>query len=474
MRALATERQNRKFYPAMGAPRGVRIAFLESYLMQDARSELIPIADLKPYENNPRSHSKKQIRAVAESIKLYGFNTPIVIDEHGVIVAGHCRLEAAKLLALETVPAIRLANLSQAELRAYRIADNKTSDLSQWDKKLLAVELQAVLKTDIKLESATAFSTAEVDNVLSEAKEAFGPDVSPEDLLPAQVDGVVVSRPGDVWLLGNHALMVADARSPDTWAMLMGTERAAMMFTDPPYNVPIDGFAVGKGKNKHSDFAMACGEMSDDEFEAFLVSALEPMQAVSALGAVFYVCMDWRHLYHLLGAGRRANLEQINLVTWVKSNGGMGSLYRSRHEQIVVFRNGGAPNLNNVELGKNGRNRTNVWEYAGANAFSATRAGDLADHPTVKPARMVADAIKDVTRRNDYVLDGFAGSGTTLIAAEMTGRIARAAEIDPHYVDVAVRRWQAATGRKANLHETGETFEEREEAVVQRSKGYAS
>jgi DNA modification methylase len=247
----------------------------------------------------------------------------------------------------------------------------------------------------------------------------------------------------------------------------MGADQAALVITDPPYNVAIEGHVSGKGCTRHREFAMATGEMSEGEFIASLHRFLAAALTGAAPTVLLYVFMDWRHLYEALTAARGLGLELINLCVWNKTNGGMGSLYRSKHELVLVLGRGGDPHRNNVELGKHGRSRTNVWDYAGLNTFRSGRDAELAMHPTVKPVAMIADAIRDVTTRGDLVLDPFGGSGTILIAAEKTGRRARSTEIDPHYCNVAIRRWEAFTGKSAVLSATGETFED----VAERRRG---
>jgi DNA modification methylase len=238
---------------------------------------------------------------------------------------------------------------------------------------------------------------------------------------------------------------------------------AEFVFTDPPYNVAIDGHVCGLGRVRHREFAMGCGEMSEAEFTAFLKAVFALLAENSVEGSIHQICMDWRHIWEMLGAGRTVYSELKNLCVWNKTNAGMGSFYRSKHELVFVWKAGTAAHLNNFELGQHGRHRTNVWDYAGVNTMRAGRLQELAMHPTVKPTALVADAIKDCSRRGGLVLDPFGGSGTTLIAAERTGRKARALEIDPSYVDVAVRRWQAYAGKSAVLAGSGETFETIEE-----------
>ena len=304
----------------------------------------------------------------------------------------------------------------------------------------------------------TGFELGEIDITLGEAGEKQSDADDREDAIPAH-DGPIVSRSGDLWFLGKHRLLCGDARAEAAYAVTLSGEKANLLFTDPPYNVPIVGHVSGQGRLTHAEFAMASGEMSEAEFTSFLVAFLSLSKSSVVDGAILFVCMDWRHLFELFTAGRACALALKNLCVWNKDNGGMGSLYRSKHELVAVFKAGSAPHLNTVELGRSGRNRTNVWDYAGVNTFRKGREDELAMHPTVKPVALVAEAIKDVSRHGDLVLDPFAGSGTTVIAAEKTGRCARAIEVEPRFVDVAVRRWQSFTGKEATLAATGRSFE---------------
>lgn len=415
---------------------------------------------LKPNSRNARTHSKKQIAQIAESIRTYGFTVPLLIDGDGLIIAGHGRLEAAKLLGLRGVPVIVLEGLSEAKKRALLLADNKLAENAGWNRETLAVELpelaELLIDEDLDI-SITGFEPVEIDQIITDF-EADSTD--PADTIEsAWQSAQVVSKPGDLWQLGNHRLLCGDSRNRDHLDRLMGRECAAMAFLDPPYNVRIKGI-VGRGRMKHGEFAMASGEMSQSDFVAFLEATLGAAAAVSRNGAVHYVCMDWRHISELIEAGHEVYGEMLNLVVWAKSNAGQGSFYRSQHELIGVFRVGEGKHLNNVELGRHGRSRSNVWHYAGVNTFTNGRMDELSAHPTVKPVAMVADALKDCTRRGDGVLDSFSGAGTTILAAERVGRRAYALELEPKYVDVAVRRWQAFTRRDAVHADTGQTFEE--------------
>jgi DNA modification methylase len=420
------------------------------------------VRDLRPYPNNARTHSPKQIRQIAKSIKRFGFCNPVLTDDDNQIVAGHGRVAAAKLLDFDAVPVVRLSHLSDAEKRAYILADNKLAERAGWDRELLAIELQGLVDLNFEID-LTGFETTEIDFILEDAREASGIQSGPEDDTPAYAGGVAVSRVNDLWSLGNHRLLCGDAREQASYDMLLEGQKAQFVFTDPPYNIAIDGNVCGLGRIRHREFAMASGEMTEAEFTGFLKTNFERLAANTTDGSVHMVCMDWRHQGEMLAAGREVYSELKNLCVWNKSNAGMGTFYRSKHELIYVWKNGTAAHANNFELGQHGRYRTNVWDYPGISTQRAGRLQELAMHPTVKPVALVADAIKDVSAPGNLVLDPFAGSGTVLIAAERTGRKARALEIDPAYVDVAVRRWQTYTGKSAVLVATGETFEQREE-----------
>jgi DNA modification methylase len=414
---------------------------------------------LKPYPQNARTHSKQQIRQIAESIRIFGFTNPILIDKENTIVAGHGRVEAAKLLDLDRVPTIRLESLSQAQIRAYVIADNKLAEHAGWDKSTLAIELQHLLTLDCADfdVTITGFEVAEIDAILEEAKEAG----ELEDQVPEPLDHAPVTEPGDLWLLGKHRVLCGNSLDEESYRTLMSHRRAAAVFSDPPFNVKIDGHATGKGAIRHREFAMASGEMTEMEFISFLNNSLNLLARYSANNSVHFICMDWRHAGDLITAGKQNYDEFLNLCVWVKDNGGMGSFYRSQHELVLVFRKGRGPHRNNIQLGKFGRNRTNVWQYPGIHTLSKGEEGNLfALHPTVKPVAMVADAILDSTARGEVVLDSFLGSGTTLMAAERVGRNCCGMEIDPAYVDVSIRRWQNYTGEAAVHAQTDRRFHE--------------
>jgi DNA modification methylase len=426
--------------------------------MRNLQIEQTPIHALRPHRQNARTHSKRQIRQIATSIGRFGFCNAILIDDDLTILAGHGRVEAAKLLGLTSVPTVRLSHLSEEDKRAYVIADNRLAEKAGWDRNLLAIELQGLIDIGFEVE-LTGFETPDIDLLLEEALEATG--LSPaDDQLPVIRSGAPTSQRGDLWVLGAHRLLCGDARAPASYTRLLGGKAADLVFTDPPYNVCIDGHVSGRGRIRHGEFAMASGEMTEAEFIQFLSVTLGQAVEASRDGALHYVCMDWRHLLELLSAGREIYDGYLNLCVWNKNNGGMGSFYRSKHELVAVFKVGTAPHINNVELGRHGRNRTNVWDYPGVNTFRPGRIDELAMHPTVKPVALIADVIKDASRRSNLVLDPFAGSGSTIIAAEKTGRQARALEIDPHYVDLIIRRWQSYTGSPALLDTTTTSFED--------------
>lgn len=405
------------------------------------------LEELKPYERNARTHSKKQLDQIAESIKEFGFTNPVLIDAKDQIIAGHGRVDAAKALGYVKVPTIRLEDMSEAQRRAYIIADNRLAENAGWDNDILAAELQFLVDAEIDFDiSLTGFDAPEIDILIETAQAKTDPD---DQVSPVSDDMPVVSRTGDLWQLGRHRLLCGDALVAESYMALLQGEQAEMVFTDPPYNVPIDGHVSGLGANRHEEFEMASGEMTPEEFKDFLCQVFVNLTANSSDGSIQFICMDWRHIHEITTAAAGVYSETKNVCVWNKDNGGMGSLYRSKHELVFVFKNGKSPHINNIELGRHGRNRTNVWDYPGVNSFSGERAQAQAMHPTVKPLALVADAILDCSNRNGIILDPFSGSGTTIMAAERVGRQARCIELDPRYVDVAIRRWQEATGEQA-------------------------
>ncbi|MEQ9488028.1 MAG: DNA methyltransferase [Alphaproteobacteria bacterium] len=424
----------------------------------------VPLETLKRAPNQARTHNPAQIAKISNSIRRFGFVVPIVVDETGEIVAGHARYEAAKVLGLEMVPVLEQKFLNEAEKRAYRIADNRLAELADWDEEALKLDFECLLDFDIDPE-ITGFDTVDIDKIIFGEEE----ESDPADTIPGDPDreSDPIAQIGDVWVLGDHRILCSDARDPESYLRLLGDERAQMAITDPPYNVAIDGHVCGLGSIHHREFAMASGEMSAEEFRAFLHASCEAMAQCSCDGAIHFIYMDWRHIGDLLSVAEDVYSEIKNVVVWAKTNAGMGSFYRSQHELIVAAKVGKGRHVNTFGLGKK-RHRSNVWTYPGVNTFRRGRDEDLEAHPTVKPTAMIADAIRDCSSAGGIILDPFLGSGTTILAAEKTGRRARGIEIDPAYVDVAISRWETMTGGQAVLDGTDISFErrmmEREEA----------
>jgi hypothetical protein len=358
------------------------------------RVQALSLDQIKLDGRNSRTHSAKQIRQIANSIAAFGFTNPLLLNEDGTLIAGEGRLKAAQLLGFAKVPAIVLAGLSPAKQRALAIADNKIAENAGWDRERLAIEipeLAGLLEAEGLDVSVLGFEAVEIDQLVTDFEENAA---DPEDSIDSTwLKDRAVSKPGDLWLLGPHRLLCGDARSAADIARLMAHRRANMAFFDPPYNVRIGG-VVGRGRTKHAEFAMASGEMSSADYVRFLGITLDAAASVSREGALHYVCSDWRHIAELLAAAKPVYEDTINIAVWVKSNAGQGSFYRSQHELVGIFRVGEAPHLNNVELGRHGRSRSNVWHYAGVNSFRAGRMEELRSHPSAKPVALVADAIK--------------------------------------------------------------------------------
>ena len=438
-------------------PSGLGIASTSSTLERLAIIHM-PINSIIPNPSNPRKHSRQQLHAIARSIEKFGFATPIGVDRENKIIFGHGRLEAARLCGHKDVPVVRLRHLTEEQAKTLMLADNKLTEGSRWDERQLAVVLKDLtIELNFEIE-IPGFEPPEIDQLL---RILDPPDESMEAADEFEVaEGQPISRLGDLWSLGRHRLFCGNALESTCYDALLTGEEAAAIFTDPPYNVPVNGHVTGKGRRKHREFAMAAGEMTREAFTRFLRDALRMAVSHSAEDATLFACMDWRHVVEIANAIREIGCEVLNLCVWVKTNGGMGSLYRSQHELVFVFGRDGAARLNNVQLGKFGRNRTNVWNYPGMNSFprrGGTRGLDY--HPTVKPIAMVADAILDVTQRGGIVLDPFCGSGTTILAAEKTGRRFYGMDLDPQYVDTTIERWRRMTGQTA-VHACGKTFEE--------------
>jgi DNA modification methylase len=418
---------------------------------------------LKPDPRNPRVHTDKQVRQIAQSIESFGFNVPLLIDDHQQVIAGHGRLMAARKMGWDTVPTIKLGHLTESQRMAFLIADNKLTENAFWNERMLGEQLKILseLELDFDLE-AIGFEVPEIDLLIDGLNTV--PEADPDDRLP-EISESAVTAAADLWQLGKHRVLCGNSLVTESYERLMQGERADLVITDPPYNVVIDGHATGNGAIRHREFAMASGEMSSAEFTDFLRKAMSAARSHSHAGSLAYYFMDFRHMREILSAGHDVYTELLNLCVWAKSNGGMGSFYRSAHELVFLFKNGSASYRNNVQLGKFGRYRTNVWNYPGANTFSRSDEGNLlALHPTPKPVALIADAIKDCTARGDLILDPFLGSGTAVIAAERSRRRCYGLELDPLYVDTIIRRWQRQTNLEAVHVESGETFNGRDNA----------
>ena len=424
------------------------------------------VDSIKPDSRNPRTHSPKQIKQIARSIQSFGFNVPILIDKDSKILCGHGRYLAAKQIGMPMVPIIRLDHLTPEQAKAFAIADNRLTENSTWNETLLGevfAELSE-LELDFCLED-TGFTMGEID--LKIEGLSIEPEQDPADAFEDPA-GPVVTLVGDVWRLGKHRILCGNALEKKSYEALMQGQLGHAAANDNPYNVVVDGHVSGNGKTKHAEFAMASGEMSRTEFTHFLRTVFEHLTHHTHPGSLHFQFMDWRHLTEILSAGESTYSELKNICVWVKDRGGMGSMYRSQHEMVLVFKNGKAPHRNNIELGKYGRYRTNVWNYPSAITMSRQSGGEnvLAMHPTVKPIALIADAILDCTERGNIVIDCFLGSGTTLLACERVGRSCHGMELEPKYVDLAIRRWQTLTGEKAINESTNRSFAEHESDVL--------
>lgn len=413
---------------------------------------------LTEYPNNPRQHDTKQLIKIQNSIEKFGFINPILVDEHNEIIAGHARLAAARLANLPQVPVIRLEHLSTAQKKAYRIADNKLAELGTWSVENLQLEFQELEKLDLDFSlGITGFDMGDIDLILEGKEAKADPKANNIPFIP---DNEVVTREGDIWILGEHRIICGNSLQKETLSQLMEDKKADMVFTDPPYNVKINGHVCGAGNVQHKEFKFASGEMTIEEFTQFLKTSFELLCMFSKDGSLHYICMDWRHIKEIITAAEVYD-QFKNLCVWRKDNAGMGSFYRSQHELIFMFKHGKEPHINNVELGIHGRYRTNVWNYAGVNTPSTENAEKRAMHPTVKPVELIKDAILDASNRGGVVLDIFLGSGSTLIAAEKAGRLCYGVELEPKYVDTAIRRYESLGEKRSAVHMgSGTTYQE--------------
>lgn len=428
-------------------------------LVHDLNVRWIPLSDLKPQTRKLRQHSDRQVRQLASSIDVVGWINPLIIDEHCNVLAGEGRRQAAILRKDSHVPVIQLNQMTNEQRRAYVIADNRLAELGAWDTETLAVELAELTTLDLSFNiESTGFVTAEIDQLIVNAGKPE-PQSGQDDDIP-EPTSPTVTRAGDLWLLGDdHKLLCGNSQQQRSFFMLMEQDRAQACISDVPYNRRQKDISV-VNRHRHSDFRMASGEMSREEFEQFLTAYFRLVMRYSNPGALCLSFIDWRSLATLLAAAESQSLPYINLIVWQKSNAGLGSMWRSQHELIAVHKNGEHRHINNIDLGRYGRYRTNVWHAPGMNAFGVGRDEALETHPTVKPVTLIAEAIRDCTHRGGIVLDPFGGSGTAILAAERTGRRARVIEIEPKYADVSVRRWEQMTGRKALHARLGKTFDE--------------
>jgi DNA modification methylase len=413
---------------------------------------LRPISQLFLPDRNVRALSEAHVREVAAAISAFGFSVPVLAAPNGEVIDGAIRLEAAKMVGLSQIPCVIAAHLTKAELRMLRLCLNRSQERGEWSFDALKLELEELILDDEVPIERSGFTLAEVDQILIDDD----PAALQQGPLAPDATAIAVARLGDVFQLGAHRVMCGDATDPKILSRVMdGDPAARLVLTDEPYNVRISGHVTGAS---HREFAMASGEMSDEEFLAFNIAWAAAALPHLCAGGVFGTFIDWRGAPTVSAAAAKLALTPINLIVWAKTNAGMGSLYRSQHELLPLFKKGGAPHINNIELGKRGRWRSNVWTYPGASSLGSDARRGLQDHPTVKPTAMLEDALLDLTNRGDIVLDPFLGSGSALIAAEKTGRICRGVELDPLYVDVIIRRYHAATGNAAVLAQRGETF----------------
>ncbi len=412
----------------------------------------LPLEALRAPARKVRALDEAHVLEIARAISSLGFCSPILLGKDNVVLDGQSRVEAARHLGLARISAIRVDHLTESEQRLLGLAVNRLGEKGGWDLDELKVELQELIVADEPIE-VSGFTLDEIDQVVLDGEPTA---IEAGPLAPPAGGATAVARLDDVFLLGRHKLMCGDATDPQVWRRLMeSAEPARLLLSDEPYNVKIKGHVSGLG---HREFAMASGEMSDLEFAAFNEKWIGSALPWLCEGGVLGTFIDWRGYPTVHAAAVKAGLTALNLIVWGKTNAGMGSLYRSQHELLPLFKKGSAPHVNNIDLGKRGRWRSNLWTYPGASSMGSDARRGLQDHPTVKPIEMLMDALLDLTNRDDLVLDPFLGSGSTLMACEKTGRVCRGLELDPLYVDVIIRRFEAATGVAVLLEETGERF----------------
>jgi DNA modification methylase len=416
----------------------------------------VPIDTLRlpalPVQRNP----KKQVEKAKKLLAQFGQIPVVYADANGEILYGEEIWQALKETGVAEVDAVIISDKSPTELKAIGLALHRLPADARWIDQNVQIFLAELETAGLDLD-LSAFDPPEIDSFLNLDLPKANVEESGSDIPP--VEAVAVSKPGSIWQCDRHRIGCGSATDLQFVQRVLGDRLAGGCFIDPPYNLKVQGVISGKGRHCHREFVQGAGELSDNEYFTLLRDAFLVVKACCKASALLYACIDWRHVTEMLVAGRASDLALYQIIVWVKSNGGMGGIYRNQHELICAFSVGDDKPLDNVELGKRGRNRTNVWHYAGMSAFGRERDQLLAMHPTVKPVAMIADAIRDCTKRGDIVLDCFLGSGSTLMAADETGRIFRGVELDPLYVDVAVRRWEKATGHEAISRETGEPFD---------------
>jgi DNA modification methylase len=421
----------------------------------------VPIDSLWPAAAPVRRHPKRQFAKVLRSLEAFGQVTPILATPEGEIIDLELVWRALKANGATHVDVIVVTDRSPEEIRALRLVLNRTALDAVWDDENLRVVLQNLFDLNFQLD-ITGFETPEIDHYLNIDVPQTNVEEDGSDI-PA-VQARTISAPGIIWALGEHRVGCGNATDHAFVGRVLGGKSASTCFIDPPYNIKVDGFISGKGRHRHRTFVQGSGELSTDEYFALLRDSLRVLKGCCASTALVYACIDWRHVMEMTVAGRACDMPLYTICVWTKTNGGMDGVYRNAHELVCVFKAGAEKPLDNVELSRRGRNRTNVWSYPGMSSFGREHDKLLGFHPTIKPVALIADALRDVTKRGDVVLDTFLGSGSTLMAAQETARTCCGVELDPLCVDVAIRRWQNATGRDAVLTETGEPFN----AVAQR------
>lgn len=418
----------------------------------------LPIEKAIFYDDNPRLHPERQITMIEASIRKFDMVNPILVTPNNEIIAGHGRVIAARRLGMKSIPAIMLPHLSEAEVKAFRVADNAIALKGEWSIELLAQEIELVASLDLDFDPIEiGMETGEIDFLISSTKQKATTQLPPALVAEPDRSTPAIARIGDVFTIGRHIIVCGNSIDPKVYHSAMGSRLADAVISDMPWNLPAKAIS-GLGAIKHRDFLMAAGEMSAPEFAAFTETVLSNQAMFAKPGALCFQFINWRSVDVVIAGGKKNVGDLVNICVWVKPSGGMGSLWRSRHELVCVFRVQGGKSKNNVELGKHGRNRSNVWEYASPSGFGPERQ-KLKLHPTCKNEKMIGDAIMDCTDRNDLILDAFLGSGTTILAAHETGRIGVGIELDPYYVDLAVGRISVATGETA-IHTDGRSFDQ--------------